>query len=178
MLVRTRRHVCLSLTNASFPLPRSTDNFHQFCRLLARFKTNFQLSELVKIEGYSDCIQHSAMFTIQSLQHWQWAANSIHYLLALWERMITSMPYVVSDQPHYIDKYCPQITEAYIQSRINSVEMVVRDGLEDPLDSIEDILSQVGFGRKEKEREKKKKKKKKKRKRKRKKEYGKGIGEG
>jgi hypothetical protein len=28
------------------------DNYHQFCRLLARLKTNFQLSELVSVDGW------------------------------------------------------------------------------------------------------------------------------
>jgi hypothetical protein len=37
----------------------------------------------------------AANFTIKSLQAWQWAANSVHYLLSLWERLIQSIPYVL-----------------------------------------------------------------------------------
>lgn len=44
------------------------DNYHEFCRLLARLKTNYQLSELVVVECYSEVIQLIAKFTIQSLQ--------------------------------------------------------------------------------------------------------------
>lgn len=32
-------------------------NYHEFCRLLGRLKTNYQLSELVGVENYSDWIQ-------------------------------------------------------------------------------------------------------------------------
>ena len=35
-----------------------------------------------------------AKFTVESLQMWQFAPNSIHYLLSLWQRMIASVPYV------------------------------------------------------------------------------------
>ncbi len=91
------------------------DSYHQFCRLLARLKTNFQLSELIKIEGFEDCMQRLAIFTAHSLRHWLWAANSIHYLLAVWERMASSIPCVTTDRPRHVDKYCPQIIEAYIQ---------------------------------------------------------------
>lgn len=44
------------------------ENYHEFCRLLARLKTNYQLSELVVVECYPDVIQLIAKFTIQSLQ--------------------------------------------------------------------------------------------------------------
>ena len=64
----------------------------------ARLKTNFQLSELVAVDGYAECIDLAATFTIQSLQAWKWASNSIHYLLSLWERLIQSIPYVKSDR--------------------------------------------------------------------------------
>lgn len=44
------------------------DNYHEFCRLLARLKTNYQLGELVVVECYSEVIQLIAKFTVQSLQ--------------------------------------------------------------------------------------------------------------
>lgn len=44
------------------------DNFHEFCRLLARLKTNYQLAELVYIDTYPETIQLIAKFTVQSLQ--------------------------------------------------------------------------------------------------------------
>ena len=64
------------------------DNYHQFCRLLGRLKANYQLSELVKTEGYLEWLELAARFTTQSIRNWQYSTNSIHYLLALWGRLV------------------------------------------------------------------------------------------
>ena len=45
-----------------------SNNYHEFCRLLARLKSNYQLGELVLVESYSDTIQLIAKFTIDSLR--------------------------------------------------------------------------------------------------------------
>ncbi len=70
------------------------NNYHEFCRLLARLKSNYQLGELVMVDNYAESIQLMAKFTVESLQMWQFAPNSIHYLLSLWQRMVASVPYV------------------------------------------------------------------------------------
>lgn len=145
------------------------DNYHEFCRLLARLKTNYQLSELVVVECYSEVIQLIAKFTIQSLQvrlalqfepaqqrefssfflsifgfqMWQFAPNSIHYLLSLWQRMVASIPYVRAIEPHHLDAYTPEVTKAYITSRLDSTRIIIRDGLEDPLDDLAMVQQQL-----------------------------------
>ncbi|CAI5527637.1 unnamed protein product [Closterium sp. Naga37s-1] len=48
------------------------DNYHEYCRLLGRLKTNYQLAELVNAENYAEWVQLVAQFTITSLQSWQW----------------------------------------------------------------------------------------------------------
>ncbi|CAN0554395.1 unnamed protein product, partial [Ectocarpus sp. 12 AP-2014] len=70
------------------------DNYHQFCRQLGRLKANYQLSELVRVEGYLEWVELAADFTVRSLKEWQWSTNSIHYLLALWGRLVAAVPYV------------------------------------------------------------------------------------
>lgn len=70
------------------------NNYHEFCRLLARLKSNYQLGELVMVDNYPEAIRLMAKFTVESLQMWQFAPNSIHYLLSLWQRMVASVPYV------------------------------------------------------------------------------------
>ena len=65
---------------------------------------------------------------------WQFAPNSVHYLLTLWQRMISSVPYVKAPEPHLLETYAPEVTKAYITSRMDSVAVVLSDGLEDPLD--------------------------------------------
>ena len=59
-------------------------NYHELCRLLARLKANFQLAELVQCANYAEWISMVASFTIDSFKHWEWAANSVYYLLSLW----------------------------------------------------------------------------------------------
>ena len=49
------------------------NNYHEFCRLLARLKSNYQLGELVKVENYPDVIRLIANFTVTSLQVCLWS---------------------------------------------------------------------------------------------------------
>ncbi|CAG9836006.1 unnamed protein product [Diabrotica balteata] len=118
-------------------------NYHEFCRLLARLKSNYQLGELVMVDNYPEAIQLIAKFTVQSLQMWQFAPNSVHYLLSLWQRMVASVPYVKATEPHLLETYTPEVTNAYITSRLESVTVVVREGLEDPLDDLGMVQQQL-----------------------------------
>ncbi|CAB1352222.1 unnamed protein product [Coregonus sp. 'balchen'] len=96
--------------------------------------SNYQLGELVKVENYPEVIRLIANFTVTSLQHWEFAPNSVHYLLSLWQRLAASVPYVKATEPHLLETYTPEVTKAYITSRLESVCIILRDGLEDPLD--------------------------------------------
>uniref|UniRef100_A0A8C6R759 RAN binding protein 17 n=1 Tax=Nannospalax galili TaxID=1026970 RepID=A0A8C6R759_NANGA len=118
-------------------------NYHEFCQLLARLKTNYQLGELVMVKEYPEVIRLIANFTIISLQHWEFTPNSVHYLLTLWQRMVASVPFVKSTEPHLLDTYAPEITKAFITSRLESVAIVVRDHLDDPLDDTATVFQQL-----------------------------------
>lgn len=116
------------------------DNYHQFCRLLGRLKANYQLSELVKADGYLEWLELASNFTVQSVRNWQYSTNSIHYLLALWGRLVAAVPYVRPDtgargHVQALEKQVLTVAEAYIESMLGSVETVLRsDGsLDDPL---------------------------------------------
>ncbi|CBI40647.3 hypothetical protein AAG906_015204 [Vitis piasezkii] len=120
------------------------DNYHEFCRLLGRFRVNYQLSELVNVDGYSDWIHLVAEFTLKSLQSWQWASSSVYYLLGLWSRLVTSVPYLKGDAPSLLDEFVPKITEGFITSRFDSVQAGFPDDLsENPLDSVELLQDQL-----------------------------------
>uniref|UniRef100_A0A8C3RA89 Exportin 7 n=1 Tax=Cyanoderma ruficeps TaxID=181631 RepID=A0A8C3RA89_9PASS len=67
-------------------------------------------------------------------KHWEFAPNSVHYLLSLWQRLAASVPYVKATEPHMLETYTPEVTKAYITSRLESVHIILRDGLEDPLE--------------------------------------------
>ncbi|XP_011020511.1 PREDICTED: exportin-7-like isoform X2 [Populus euphratica] len=118
------------------------DNYHEYCRLLGRFRVNYQLSELVNVEGYSDWIQLVAEFTLKSLQSWQWASSSVYYLLGLWSRLVTSVPYLKGEAPSLLDEFVPKITEGFITSRFNSVQAGFADD-NDPLDNVELLQDQL-----------------------------------
>ncbi|KAI3829282.1 hypothetical protein L1987_03401 [Smallanthus sonchifolius] len=120
------------------------DNYHEYCRLLGRFRVNYQLSELVNVEGYSDWIRLVAEFTLKSLQSWQWASSSVYYLLGLWSRLVTSVPYLKADAPSLLDEFVPKISEGFITSRFDSVQAPLQDDLsENPLDNVELLQDQL-----------------------------------
>lgn len=41
--------------------------------------------------------------------------------MILWQRLVASIPYVRTSQPFLIDTYAPQVTRAYIESRLAAV---------------------------------------------------------
>ncbi|XP_076033625.1 ran-binding protein 16 isoform X1 [Oratosquilla oratoria] len=118
-------------------------NYHEFCRLLLRLKSNYQLGELVTVEHYPEAIQLIAKFTVESLNMWQFAPNSVHYLLSLWQRMVGSVPYMKAAEPHLLETYTPEVVRAYVSSRLESAGVVLREGLEDPLDDVTVIQQQL-----------------------------------
>ncbi|KAI7693184.1 Exportin-7 [Sarcoptes scabiei] len=117
--------------------------YHEFCRLLARLKINYQLTELVKADDYAKTLELIANFTITSLRMWSVASNSIHYLLTLWQKLVTSVPYTKASEPHLLDRFAPEVTRAYITSRLEMVNEVVLNGLEDPFDEIGMVQQQL-----------------------------------
>ena len=126
------------------------DNYHQFCRLLGRLKANYQLSELVKADGYLDWLELAASFTVQSIQNWQYSTNSIHYLLALWARLVAAVPYVRPEtgargHVNHLEKQVLLVTETYIESMLKSVESVIMSegGLDDPLEDEGSLKEQL-----------------------------------
>ncbi|KAK9987008.1 hypothetical protein SO802_031959 [Lithocarpus litseifolius] len=122
------------------------DNYHAFCRLLGRFKVNYQLSELVNADGYTDWIRLVADFTLKSLHSWQWAGSSVYYLLGMWSRLVTSVRFLKTDTANLLDEYAPKIIEGFISSRFDSLQSEFSDELsEDPLDNVELLQDQLDF---------------------------------
>ncbi|KAI5640764.1 exportin-7-B [Phthorimaea operculella] len=57
--------------------------------------------------------------------------------------MVASVPYVKASEPHLLETYAPGVTAAYINSRLDAVPTIVRDGLEDPLDELGTVQQQL-----------------------------------
>jgi len=43
------------------------------------------------------------------VQSWQFSANSIHYLLGFWQKLVGSIPYIKNTETHLLDKYIPEV---------------------------------------------------------------------
>ncbi|KAJ1634366.1 armadillo-type protein [Pavlovales sp. CCMP2436] len=101
---------------------RQHENYHEVCRLLARIKANYQLGELVVADQYDEWIELVATFTIDSFQHWQWASNSVYYLLSLWSRLVSSIPYLKGDASSNLEKctrLCSPLPALAVESNIS-----------------------------------------------------------
>ncbi|TMW66006.1 hypothetical protein Poli38472_003771 [Pythium oligandrum] len=126
-------------------------NYHEFCRLLGRLKSNYQLSELMKVDSFQEWMDMTPEFTVKSLQQWQWSANSTHYLLGLWARLVAALPYVRLDarpgspsSSTFMDGSVPQVIQAYIQSRLESAEQCATDPtLDNPLEDEGGLAEQL-----------------------------------
>jgi len=59
-------------------------------------------------------------------QMYHFPANSLHYLLSLWQRMVAPVPYVKASEPHLLETYTPEVNKAYIMSRLDYVAVVLR----------------------------------------------------
>ena len=107
---------------------------------LGRLKANYQLSELVRVEGYLEWVELAATFTVKSFQQWQWSTNSIHYLLALWGRLVAAVPYVrpemgAKNHQARLQDCVRLVMQCYVKSMVDSVETVLMSegALDDPL---------------------------------------------
>lgn len=125
------------------------ENYHEFCRLLGRLKANYQLSELVKTNGFNEWLELAGEFTVKSLHNWEYSMNSIHYLLALWGRLVAALPYLRADaadsqrQAQTLKNCVLQVVQSYIKTMLDSVEAVVVNGAEDPLEDEGSLREQM-----------------------------------
>ncbi|RCN34712.1 hypothetical protein ANCCAN_19435 [Ancylostoma caninum] len=80
--------------------------------MVSRLEMNFQLCELIEVPNYAAVMRLLAQFAVESL----------------------GVPYVRSSKDHLLNLYCPEITTALVESRLQNVERVVRGGRDDPLE--------------------------------------------
>ncbi|UJR08964.1 hypothetical protein I4U23_013215 [Adineta vaga] len=109
-------------------------SLHEFCRLIARLKSNAQLHELVRIDNYQVFMERLFRFTIDHLlsvhHHRQYhlSPNTLHYILSFWSKIVAFLSHIskLSDTDesstlHLLDIYVPQIVAYYIQSRLDAL---------------------------------------------------------
>lgn len=47
----------------------------------------------------------------------------MYYLLGLWSRLVSSVPFLKGDAPSLLDEFVPKITEGFITSRLDSAQV-------------------------------------------------------
>lgn len=108
---------------------------HEFCRLIARLKSNTQLHELIRIDNYPLFIETLFRFTIDHLlsvhHHRQYhlSPNTLHYILSFWSKIVAFLSHSSklsessndSSPSHFLDIYVPQIVCYYVQSRLDAL---------------------------------------------------------
>uniref|UniRef100_A0AC35UAL9 Importin N-terminal domain-containing protein n=1 Tax=Rhabditophanes sp. KR3021 TaxID=114890 RepID=A0AC35UAL9_9BILA len=126
---------------------RNPETFHEFCRLIARLKGTFQLTEIVKAGGYKEMVNSLVSFTMESLGIAEFSLNSVYYLLSFWSKMVTSTAYINNTEVHYLDDLCPNIVKAFISCRLNTCQQVVENGVDDELEdsgSVHQLMDILG----------------------------------
>lgn len=120
------------------------DNYHEFCRLLARIKSNFQLNEFVACANYRKWLDMCAKFSLESFRSWRYSSQSVFYILNLWSRLVASKPYLKPDTDCYFDTHIPQICESFIVTRLEyAVGCVQDDTIDNPLEHRENLDEQL-----------------------------------
>jgi exportin-7 len=120
------------------------ENYHEFCRLLARIKSNFQLNEFVTCANYSKWLDLCANFSIESFRSWRYSNPSVFYILSLWSRLVASKPYLKSDMESHLDSHVPQVCEQYIISRLDYARACAHDdSIENPFEHRENLDEQL-----------------------------------
>ncbi|KAI8393567.1 armadillo-type protein [Radiomyces spectabilis] len=126
------------------------DNYNGFCRFLYRFRSTAPLNELAEKAGYLDWIQLVANFSLQAFQSWKWAPNTAMYILGFWSRIVQSMTYyhqLGEGTVQKLESITVELTQAYISTVMESVPVIIDEGLEDPLeneDSLMETLNMLG----------------------------------
>ncbi|KAI0562710.1 Importin-beta [Gracilaria domingensis] len=108
------------------------NNYHQFCRWLARLKVNYQLDEIANVDIYPQWIELVSSFTVQSLAaDWNWVGDSLYYVLSLWAKLIAAKPYLKSGVDTRLDVHVVKIIEQYISRRLVSIRQADDDDEDD-----------------------------------------------
>ncbi|OZJ04255.1 hypothetical protein BZG36_02466 [Bifiguratus adelaidae] len=116
-----------------------SENYHEFCRMLSRFRSTYSLLEISEKQEYEEWIQLLADFTIKGFRAWQWAPHSVQYLLTFWSKMVSSLSHSRTASAPKLEAITVQLTRAYAESRIDSVPSTMEQGPDDPLEN-EDAL--------------------------------------
>eukprot|EP00727_Mastigamoeba_balamuthi_P003570 m51a1_g1321 hypothetical protein (1104) ;mRNA; f:250561-254119 len=118
------------------------ENHHALCKLFAQERQPHMFEQALLLPNWPDIAQTLVGFTLESLKAWQWAGNSVHFLLGIWSYMSL---YCVGCTPEEVSEAMVEavlettfsVTSAYIASRLEAIAYLQQNhgaGFDDPLD--------------------------------------------
>ncbi|RUS35341.1 hypothetical protein BC938DRAFT_471836 [Jimgerdemannia flammicorona] len=119
------------------------NNYHEFCRMLARFRSTYQLNEIAEKTNYVEWIELVATFSVKGFSAWQWAPNSTQYLLTFWSKMVSALSHARPASASKLETITIELTRAYASSRIASVQPTLEQAMDDPLDNEDALLESL-----------------------------------
>eukprot|EP01119_Soliformovum_irregulare_P014862 TRINITY_DN4101_c0_g1_i2.p1 TRINITY_DN4101_c0_g1~~TRINITY_DN4101_c0_g1_i2.p1 ORF type:complete len:1062 (+),score=299.67 TRINITY_DN4101_c0_g1_i2:98-3283(+) len=118
------------------------DTHHEFCRLLARLKGNYQLNQIINTEGYNEWLTQAAYFSATSFNQIQWNSNSVYYILIFWSRIVLSMNYIKREVAAVIEPIPFQIVQSFVQNKLEAIGTAIRNqDYEPPVEDEEQVES-------------------------------------
>ncbi|RHZ90241.1 hypothetical protein Glove_2g14 [Diversispora epigaea] len=119
------------------------NNYHEFCRLLSRFRSTYQWSEIADKPEYNEWVDLVAEFSIKGFNNWQLVPHSVQYLLTFWSKMISSVRNSGSSSSKKLELIATRLTQTFITSRIASVESIIESAIDDPLESEDSLIEDL-----------------------------------
>ncbi|KAF8941502.1 Exportin 7 [Dissophora ornata] len=116
-------------------------NFHEFCRMLSKFRSTFQLSEICEYKDFEQWITLIGEFTSRGFHSWKWSPNSVPYLLTFWSKMVSSVSSAKQTTQDYIQRITVDLSRAYLKSRLECAQAAVDGEVDDPLESEEELVT-------------------------------------
>ncbi|KAG0210337.1 Exportin 7 [Mortierella sp. GBA30] len=100
-------------------------NFHEFCRMLSRFISTFQIAEIGAYKDSKQWFMAVGKFTEQGFHSW---------------KAVSSLSSATQDMELQIEALTASLTKAYLKSRMECVPAVMDGEVDDPLESEDTLL--------------------------------------
>ncbi|KAL1919827.1 uncharacterized protein VTP21DRAFT_1758 [Calcarisporiella thermophila] len=120
-----------------------SNNYHEFCRMLAKFRSIYQMSEISTQPEWIEWMELVANFSIKGFSAWQWAPNSTTYLLTFWSKMASGASNVRNIPPDVLENICANLVPAFISSRVEAVSVILEGSMDDPMENEELLIEQL-----------------------------------
>ncbi|KAF9988488.1 Exportin 7 [Modicella reniformis] len=115
-------------------------NFHEFCRMLSKFRSTFQMSEICEFKNFEQWISLIGEFTSRGFHSWKWSPNSVPYLMTFWGKMVPSISAAKQETQEYIQRVTVDLSRAYLKSRLECAQAVIEGEVDDPLESEDELV--------------------------------------